>query len=87
MSSQISPSERVITGEGERNDKPLLPFSQGGRVRSVSNGISAPLVCRGRATEANMTGSVPVESKVTVKRITVHWENSSSFLYLLLAKI
>lgn len=56
-------------------------------MRSVSNGISAPLLRRGRATEANTTGSVPVESKVTVKRITVLWENSSSFLYLLLAKI
>lgn len=59
----------------------------GGRVHSVSNGISAPLLRRGRATEANMTGSVPVESKVTVKRIMVLWENSSSCLYLLFAKI
>lgn len=63
------------------------PLLAGGRVHSASNGISALLLRRGRATEANMTGSVPVESKVTVKRITVLWENSSSFLYLLFAKV
>lgn len=80
-----------MTGEGGRNDKPLPPFSRGSCVRSASNGISAPSLRRGRATEANMAGTVPVESKVTGKgtgkRITVLWENSSCFLYLLLAKI
>lgn len=62
------------------------PLLAGGRVHSVSKGISAPLLRRGRATEASVTGSVPVESKVTVKRIMVLWENSSAFLYLLLLK-
>lgn len=58
------------------------PLLAGGRVHSVSNGISAPLLRRGRATEANMTGSVPVESKVTVKRIMVLWEK---FIFLSLS--